>query len=152
MKKLTEVISRELEAAMRSGAFEVADVVARIREAEPDVVAGEGDRLLDAALGRRIKDLLRDFEDDEESEDGRLFGLPRALAFETPEGIRYIDTDQARWEHLKGAVAIRTANVTRAERRLNALERTMARVEGAMSADPTLTLGEAASRIEDAAA
>lgn len=145
--KLSEVIADQLERTMEAGDFTVPDVVERIRKAAPDVVEEEGDKLLNAALARRVKGLLRDFEDDETVRQGHLFGLPRALAFETTEGIRYIDTERATWDHLRGALSIRSANVSNAEARLHTLEQTMASVESVMVANPGLTLGEAVTTL-----
>ncbi len=143
MKKLTEVIAQELEAVMGTGSFDISDVVSRIRDRDPESVAAEADRLVNAGLARRIKELLRGMEDEGDSDDGRLFGLPRAIAFPIGDEIHYIDTELARWEHLRGARDLRRLNVERAEHRLNVMDQVMALVEPAMVANPELTLGEA---------
>lgn len=126
----------------------VPSVVARVMDDYPELVATEQVRLAREAITRWVKALARN-----ESETGSqltLAGFPAVIAVPTgpdedEEGdveYRYMRTTKAVWPELAAGRAVRVANVSRAQARLDAYEAALEEVRPIMEGTDR-TLAEA---------
>lgn len=120
-----------------------------------DVFAESAERLVWSAARRIAKDVMRDLAEDEDNGgQQRLPGihLPSAIAVPQQDGtFRYVLAEKATWEVLVAGRALRTANVARAQAKLDLYDETLDRLRPIMANDPTCTVADALRRERGAA-
>lgn len=126
MSRTSNLLRKCRDDLLRRGPCTVDDVIRQARLRYGVELVEERERLLDAALRREVKELMREITGDIETPErqaaiGLLPGMepPAALAVPTDTGeYRYVPFAQAKWPDLLKARLERAANYARAGERL----------------------------------
>lgn len=120
-----------------------------------EVFTEAADRLVWNAARRIAKDVMRDLaEDDEDRDQQRLPGIRLPSAIAVPQGdgsYRYVLAEKATWDVLVAGRAVRTANVSRAQAKLDLYDEAVDLLRPFMENDPSCTVADALRRERGAA-
>jgi hypothetical protein len=116
-----------------------------------EVLREERDRLLELALRREVKGLMREATGDgeEDEADDRIALLPgleapRAVAVPTDAGdYRYVPFELATWDDLQKARQVRVSNVSRATERLRDFDQKLEALRPYMEGTNNMTVAAA---------
>lgn len=153
MSRLSEIVNRCSEAALSDGTrCRIDDVVACVMAGNRDVVNEEGERLIQGAIQRQVKEFFRRAaeEDGVDTNTPAQFDLPgfaAPAAIAVPDGsggYEYVAFASATWADLNAAMEEREINFDRAEKRLKDFREKVAYLRPFMERAPLRTVAEAA--------
>lgn len=139
------LVSQTALDVLAAGPSDVETICTVFVDRHPDAFAVHGAALAMAGLKKRVKDALRQLEDDEDDSQLALPGLhlPTAIAYEREDGgPGYVRTDQATWEQLVAGRVFRERNVIAAQAKLRQYDATLDRLRPYMETT-SLTVADA---------
>ncbi|WP_119460793.1 hypothetical protein [Rhodospirillaceae bacterium SYSU D60014] len=150
MTRTANLLRKCRDDLLRRGACSVDDVIRYAKQRYRTELGAERERLLELALRREVKDLMR--EATGEDADGRgemtalLPGLDAPLAIAVPTdtgGYRYVPFHAATWDDLLKARAERASNYARAGERLRDFDRKLEVLRRYMQGSNNVTVADA---------
>jgi len=158
MNRISALLRKTRDDLLRQGPCSIDEVIRAVRRRYADELAAERERLLELALRREVKEVMREATSegrraDNAGDDGAgadmtplLPGLepPAALAVPTDDGgYRYVLFAHATWEDLLRARREREANFHRAGARLRDFDLKLAALEPYMAYSNNITVADA---------
>jgi hypothetical protein len=160
MSRTSDLLRRCRDELLRQGPCSVEDVIRLANRRYGEVLREERDRLLELALRREVKGLMREATGDgeEDEADDRIALLPgleapRAVAVPTDAGdYRYVPFELATWDDLQKARQVRVSNVSRATERLRDFDQKLEALRPYMEGTNNMTVAAACELMARAAA
>lgn len=131
----------------------VAQVVGCAYRRHGDVFVAASQQMVEAAARDIVSKLMRDLTDDDAPSQLSLPGLelPSAIAVQHPDGTYYVRSDKATWTELLAGRAIREANVSAAQAKLDIYDESLDVLRPHMEGTD-LTVADVARRLAGEAA